>query len=94
VTYDELERLPNVRKIHYNPRWNGGFFEYGLQVNRDDQAELWLTVRFDKDPRYGRDYMVYLVAGTVGSSMTALWNIVTFKQFTALYALLTGEVQP
>jgi hypothetical protein len=90
MTHDELEQLPNVRTIHYNPKWNGGFFEYGLQVNKgDDQAELWLTVRFDKDPRYGRDFMVYLVSGRLSQSAAALWNITTIEQFKALYALLT-----
>jgi hypothetical protein len=93
MTHDDLERLPNVRTIHYNPRWNGGFFEYGLQVNSqsEDQAELWLVVRFDRDPRYGRDYMVYL---QTRSSLTALWSIVTIEQFMALYALLAQQVQP
>jgi hypothetical protein len=90
MTQADLEQLPNVRKIHYNPKWNGGFMEYGLQVNSqsEDQADLWLVVRFDKDPRYGRDYMVYL---QTLSSLTALWNIVTIEQFKALHALLTGN---
>jgi len=91
ITPEDMGELPGIQKVHFNPNYNGGFFEYGLQVNRCDQAELLLIVRFDKDPRYGRDFMVYLLAGRLGQSMVALWNIVTIEQFKALYALLIGE---
>lgn len=91
LSHGNLELLPNIRKIHFNKEYYGGFFEYGLQISSGDQAELWLIVRFDRDPRYGRDFMVYLESGRVASALVALWNIVTIEQFQDLYALLTGQ---
>lgn len=93
MTPEDLDLLPNVEKIHYNPNWNGGFFQYSLQLNDDDHAELSLVVRFDKDPRYGRDYMVYLASGRLAQTMVPLWQVVTLDQLLALYCLL-NERQP
>jgi hypothetical protein len=68
--------------IHWNKNWNGGWFEYRypIEYGSDGEPWVWISVRFDKDPRYGRDYMVYLMTDHYA---VALKQIVTIEQFKA-----------
>lgn len=75
--------------------WNknspeGGWFEYWLPIETypDGRPCSSLSVRFDQDPRYGRDWMVYLV---YPQTALALKHITTIEQFRQQHALLTGQ---
>ncbi len=89
ISEQELQSL-GWNRIHWNPKFNGGFFEYWVLLSAGDQAPLRLSVRFDGNPRYGRRFMVYLVSGEFSQTMVALWNITTMEQLQALRSLLSG----
>lgn len=93
ITKEFLQELPGIEVVHFNPKYNGGFMQYSLCVDPDDEdhAVVNLMVKFDRDPRYGRDFMVFLSAGTVVVHSIALWEVTTQVQFLALYALLAGK---
>lgn len=86
MTPDQLISI-GARVKHWNKNFNGGWFEYMLPIETCDDGDIfsYLSVRFDGDPRYGRDFMVFLAYPHVA---LALKSIVTVDQLKHLHELL------
>ena len=74
--------------IHWNPKYNGGFFEYYLPVKGDGRGpyDVRLSVRFGEHPDH--PVRVYLIGP---SSMFVLDYIVTIEDFVTMYRFVTGK---
>ena len=74
--------------IHWNPKYNGGFFEYYLPVKGDGRGpyDVRLSVRFGEHPDH--PFRVYLIGP---SSMFVLDYIVTIEDFVTMYRFVTGK---
>lgn len=87
MTTSELEAI-GCKKIHWNPNWNGGYFEYYLTIEGKDGD--WhssrLSVSFGDEP--DRPFMAWLKVPGTG---IALKHVVTIRQFAEMYALITGR---
>lgn len=91
ITEELVKELPGAKPTHWNPNYNGGWFEYSFQVGRKrGRATIYLTIDFGKDPRWERDWMVFLKVGYPATFSIGLWEITTIEEFTALRALLDG----
>lgn len=92
ISEEWIKSFPDIKPFHWNPNWNGGYYEYFLQINNDEQPELQLSVKFARDYSEDPPFMVSLVSGRIGQSVIRLFNITTQEQFVALYMLLRGNV--
>ena len=83
MTPEEL--LTNgCRVMHWNPNWNGGWFEYWLPIECDAEGNVYsrLSVRFNKNLNSGRAWMVFI--GLPQFSF-ALKHILTIEQFLQMH---------
>jgi len=67
----------------------GGRLEYWLPIECDEQGDVYtrLSVRFDHNPNYGREWMVFIC---LPHFSFALKHILTIEQFLEMHRLLTG----
>jgi hypothetical protein len=87
MTPDELKAI-GCDVIHWNPKYNGGFFEYYLPVKGDGRGfyDVRLSVRFGEHPDH--PVRVYLIGP---NSMFALDYIFTIEDFATMYRFVTGK---
>lgn len=74
--------------IHWNPAYDGGYFEYYLPVTGDglEHDDQRLSVTYGDSIK--RDFMAWFV---VPGRRIALPYILTIEQFLTMYKLLTGK---
>lgn len=84
---NELQSL-GCKKIHWNPAWNGGFFEWYAPVKGDGRGlkDSRLSVIFGEHPDH--PVLAWLV---LPGYKLALPHITTIEQFCQMYTLLTGR---
>jgi len=90
LTPEQLEAI-GCKKIHWNPKINGGFFEYYVPTSGDgvgwNDSRL-ISVTFNGMEKPDHDFMVWLVSPRM---RIGLRGVRTIEQFVLMYELLTGD---
>jgi len=89
MTPEQLEAL-GCEKIHWNPNYNGGFWEYYWAIEGDglSRSSSRLSITFGMFGEKSGPVVVWLV---LPSSRFALRHVQTVEQLEQMYSLLTGE---
>ena len=89
MTPKELEAI-GCKKIHWNPEYNGGFFEYYLPVHGDGRSydATRLSVTFGGFAGPEHDWLAWIVSP---GYRYGLLHVRTIEQFCQMYELLTGQ---
>jgi len=89
ITPEQLEAI-GCKTIHWNPKFNGGFFEYYVPIHGDglgwEASRLSVTFNGFEKPKY--DFMVWLV---IPHGRLGMFGVRTVEQFKQAYELLTGK---
>lgn len=87
MTPDELKAI-HCKVIHWNPAYNGGYFEYYLPLSGDGRGfrDSRLSVSFGDIPDH--EFMAWLVLPNV---RYGLKHVKTIEQFKQMYTLLSGK---
>lgn len=89
MTPEQLETI-GCKTIHWNPKFNGGFFEYYVPTSGNglEPRDSRLSVTFNGMEKPTHDFMAWLVSP---GARIGLRGVRTVEQFCMMYELLTGD---
>ena len=92
MTPEELIAI-GCEKIHWNPGFQGGFFEYYLPIHGDGRSlkSTRLSVTFNGFEKPDHDYLAWIVSP---GHRLGLMHVRTIEQFQQMYELLAGHPVP